>query len=247
MASQQQNSSGQESTFKNRVNRSLSYSEIQSSHSLNNNSNLSSTSITKENNTSGDGFPLPVNVLLSDLPMPDSLPHLTFSPSKPLHETSFSEVKQFLKTPQKLKSLKAEDKNNKNGSLNLSPLKDLDVNQVCVGKNLQTPQKPDVQNKNDEELSSPGTGYSPESSLGDSPINPDQKITLDHDQVNSPLAPIANNLITTSSPQTKTNSDMFQHLPDGRITTFGSPSSSRIKALKDNTPSNSDAREDVLY
>ena len=99
--------------------------------------NTSNLSVSRGENTSGDGFPLPVNVLLNDLPVPETLPNLTFSPSKPLHETSFSEVKQFLKTPQKLKSMKEEERKLKEAACSSSSSPFVENKQST----LRTPQK----------------------------------------------------------------------------------------------------------
>ena len=103
--------------------------------------NTSNLSVSREN-TSGDGFPLPVNVLLNDLPMPETLPNLTFSPSKPLHETSFSEVKQFLKTPQKVKAMREEERKLKEAARsNSSCSSPLDAKKKTDVSIIRTPQK----------------------------------------------------------------------------------------------------------
>ena len=103
--------------------------------------NTSNLSVSREN-TSGDGFPLPVNILLNDLPMPETLPNLTFSPSKPLHETSFSEVKQFLKTPQKVKAMREEERKMKEAARSNSNCSSpLDGNKQTGAAIPRTPQK----------------------------------------------------------------------------------------------------------
>ena len=125
---------------KQRVNRSLSYSEGDSLYLSNehDNSNVSMSNAMAHDkdkkNLSNDGFNMPVKMLLENLPMPSTLPHLTFSPSKPLHETSFSEVKQFLKTPQKL--------THSNHHIAVTPLKNQEKPSLQFDNQfLKTPQK----------------------------------------------------------------------------------------------------------
>jgi len=196
------NSNSSTGSTKNRVNRSLSYSESTSLVGDNirgNNNNTSTTNISKDN-LSGDGFSLPVKVLLEDLQVPESLPQLTFSPSKPLHETSFSEVKQFLKTPQKLKSLRAEESKQQSTDTespdNVGNV-DNPLQRVCAvaqaehqtsGKNiLLTPEK---HTENDEVMmSSPG-----DISSGELPETPG-KIPLSH----------LSNVLSESSPKPLNN------------------------------------------